>query len=248
MRSHLPTGLAVLSAMVVAAAAFGGPAEDSEMTRRVSEQLRRSAILGHLGIDARVHDGRVVLTGHVRTLSQAWEATDLAAKVRDVVEVESRIDLESRGGSDAAIGSAVKRSFEDHPEVAAAGLGVSVDAGTVTLTGKVDDARVRFAAADVAARTEGVVAVSDRIETPAKDDAFILKAVTAILGAGSFVRVSGKIQPTVKDGVVTLEGSVARLYDRKRAERLVLGVNGVRGVENHLEVKPMRPDLVIPLD
>jgi osmotically-inducible protein OsmY len=248
MRRHLAAGLGALAAMALVTAAFGGPSEDSEIARKVSEQLRRSATVGHLGIDAKVRDGRAVLDGRADTLAQAWEATDLAAKVRGVLEIESRIEIDSRGASDAAIASAVKRHFEDHPEVAGSGIEVRVEAGTVTLSGTVRDARIRFAAADAAAEVKGVVAVSDRVETPAKDDELIRKSVVAILGAGSFVRVSGKIQPTVKDGVVTLEGRVGRLYDRKRAERLVLGINGVRGVEDRLEVKPMNPDLVIPLE
>jgi osmotically-inducible protein OsmY len=250
MRRHALAVPAVIVALALALAphVLGGPSEDSEIARKVSDQLRRSATIGHLGIGARVRDGRAVLEGHVRTLSQVWEATELAGKVRGVLDVESRIDIDSRGAGDPGIESAVKRGFEDHPEIAAAALGVTVEAGTVILSGKVADARIRFAAADVAAKTDGVVAVTDRIETPAKDDELIRTSVASILGPRSLVRVPGKIEIKVKDGVVTLEGTVDRLYDRKRAERLVLGINGVRGIGNRLEVKPTRRDLVIPLD
>ena len=248
MSRRLAATVIVLTALVLANPVTAGPADDAEMTRQVSDQLRRSATVGHLGLAAKVRDGRVVLEGRALSLGQVREAEDIAGKVRGVLTLENRIRLDSRSASDATIASAVRRKFEDHPELADAGLDVKVDAGSVTLSGKVRDARLRFAAADAAAEVEGVVEVTDRIESPPKDDESIRKAATALLGRGSLVRVSGKIETSVKDGVVTLEGSVARLYDRKRSERLVLGINGVRAIENRLEVNPSRPDLVIPLD
>ena len=51
------------------------------------------------------------------------------------------------------------------------------------------------------------------------------------------------IRPTCHDGIVTLAGEVPRLWERIDAERTVLGVNGVSGVVNQLEVKPKpRPE------
>jgi osmotically-inducible protein OsmY len=237
-----------LAAIAVALPVLGGQADDSELAQKVSDRLRQSATVGHLQISAGVRDGRVLLKGRVRNLFQAWEAANLAGKVNGVLEIENRIDVDSRGPSDATILSAVKRAFEDRPDVAASNLAISVDAGTVALSGKLDDARIRFTAADAAAAVDGVVAVKDRMETAAKDDESIRKAVTAILGPASLVRVAGKIESMVKDGVVTLKGTVPRVYERRRAERLALGVNGVRSVENRLEVKPPRTDHLISLD
>jgi hyperosmotically inducible protein len=248
MRACLRAGLTGLVTIAVIGGAFAGAAEDSDIARRVDDQLRRSPTVGHLGVRAKVRDGRVSLDGRVRTLAQAWQAVDLAGKVRGAIEVESRIEISSRGSGDPSIETAVKRRFEDLPEVAGAGLTVTVEAGTVTLAGKVRDARVRFTAADAAAGVEGVVAVTDRIETPELDDETIEKAVAGLFATRSLVRVTGKVESTVKDGVVTLEGYVTRLYDRKRATRLVLGINGVRAIENRLAVKPSDPNFVIPLN
>jgi len=247
MRACLRAGLTGLASIVVISGAFAGAAEDSEIARKVDDQLRRSPTVGHLGVRAKARDGRVSLEGRVRTLAQAWQAADLAGKVRGVIEVENRIEIDSRGAGDLSIGAAVRRRFEDLPEVAAAGLTVTVEAGTVTLAGKLRDARARFTAADAAAEVEGVVAVNDLIETPESDDETIKKAVAGLFATRSLVRVAGKVESTVKDGVVTLEGHVTRLYDRKRATRLVMGINGVRAIENRLAVKPSDPNFVIPL-
>lgn len=244
MRTRLVAALVVLGT----AFARAGDLDDREILRKVSERVRMSAVVGHLPIEVAASRGRVVLTGRVRTLAQVWEAVERAGSVAGVLDVESRLVLDVHAPSDAAIEAAVKRRFADLPEVASSGVAVRIEKGVATLSGAINDARLRFAAADAAAAVEGVVSVVDHVETPALDDAAILKAVQAILGRRSPVRVAGKIDPTVRSGVVTLEGFVKRAADRRRAERLVLGINGVKDVVDRLVVEPSSPDLLIPLD
>ncbi len=248
MRRRLASALATVVAAALAAGALAGPAEDSEIARKVGDQLRRSAIIGHFGLTAKARDGRVTLEGRVHTLSESWDAEDLAGKVTGVLEIDDRIEIDSSGATDDAVEAAVKRRFDDRPSVSAAALTVQVEQGTVTLSGKLRDARTRFAAIDAAAQVPGVQAVLDRLETPPKDDEEIRREVSGRLGDLAVARATGKIRPVVKDGIVTLTGRVTRLYDRKRITRLVLGTNGVRGIDDRLEVSPAKPDLIIPLE
>ena len=128
-----------------------------------------------------------------------------------------------------------------------AGIAVSVREGVATLTGTLRDARVRFQAADAAARVEGVAEVVDRIDTGERDDETLLASVEALVGRRSLSRVSGVFEVRVEAGVVTLEGTVSRFSEKRRAERLVLGINGVREFVDLLSVVPASPDLEIPL-
>lgn len=248
MRRRLPSALAALAAAALATAALAGAAEDSDVARKVGEQLRRSPLIGQFALTAKARDGRVTLDGRVHTLSESWDAEDLAGKVRGVLEIDNRIAIDSRGTSDAAIEAAIKRRYEDIVAVATAAPEVRVVQGAVTLSGKLRDGRTRFTAIDAAAKIPGVVAVEDRFETPAKDDETIGKEVAGVLANLSLLGVSGKVRPTVKDGIVTLTGRVGKLYDRKRLTRLALGANGVRGVENRLEIGSSKSDLLIPLE
>ena len=248
MRRRLPSALAALAAAALTTAAFAGAAEDSDIARKVGEQLRRSPVVGHFLLVAKARDGRVTLEGRVHTLSESWDAEDLAGKVRGVLELDNRIAIDSRGTGDATIEAAVKRRYEDIVSVANAAPEIRVEQGAVTLSGKLKDARTRFTAIDAAAKIPGVVSVQDRFETPSKDDQAIGKEVAAILANLSLVRVSGKVKSAVKDGTVTLTGRVSKLADRKRLTRLVLGTNGVRGIEDRLEVGPSKQDLLIPLE
>jgi osmotically-inducible protein OsmY len=61
-------------------------------------------------------------------------------------------------------------------------------------------------------------------------------AVAALRGRMPFV--SDHIRTTVEDGMVTLEGDVEWEFQRKRAERVVRHVRGVKGVINLIALKP----------
>ncbi len=180
----------------------------------------------------------MTLRGRMRSLAASLAAEDVAASVRGVLGIVNELEVDRAGLSDETIEGDLRRRFRDVPALEAAGIEAEVSEGRAVLTGRVADARLRLRARDAAAEVEGVVAVEDRLQTPSATDEAILAAVQGLLGPGSLVRVAGKIRPSVEEGVVRLEGRVPRLADRRRAERLAWGVNGVRGVVNELEVVP----------
>ncbi len=251
MRAPRPLPL-LAAALLAAAALLPRPAsasakDDAALARAVEDQLRLSPVVGRLPIAAAARDGRVVLSGRVDTLYEAWEAVDRAGKARGAIDVEGRLAIGGGERADGAVESAIRRRFSDLPEVLGAGIAVSVREGVATLTGTLRDARVRFQAADAAARVEGVAEVVDRIDTGERDDETLLASVEALVGRRSLSRVSGVFEVRVEAGVVTLEGTVSRFSEKRRAERLVLGINGVREFVDLLSVVPASPDLEIPL-
>ena len=126
-------------------------------------------------------------------------------------------------------------------------LGMGIPSVGIDLRGQQDAVRAARQAADAAARVEGVAEVVDRIDTGERDDETLLASVEALVGRRSLSRVSGVFEVRVEAGVVTLEGTVSRFSEKRRAERLVLGINGVREFVDLLSVVPASPDLEIPL-
>jgi osmotically-inducible protein OsmY len=140
----------------------------------------------------------------------------------------------------------IKRDVEEEirwtPDVDATDIAVAVKDGVVLLTGFVKNYGQKHEAEAAAKRVAGVVGVANDIEVRLPDaenrpDPLIARDAVAALRiqlpyAWEGVRVS------VKQGWLTLEGTVAWHYERERAERAVRTIKGVRGVANFIRVQP----------
>ena len=133
----------------------------------------------------------------------------------------------------------VMRQLAADPEFDASMVGVTAGDGVVTLSGFVDTYAAKLAAERATRRVYGVRAVANELEVKlaqlridpdiAKDALDALKnRIDIPLGLGV----------TVRDGYVSLTGSVEWMYQKAAAERAVKYLRGVRGVLNHIEVKP----------
>jgi osmotically-inducible protein OsmY len=213
-------------------------ARDRDLEFTAERAVRNIPALLDARLDVSVTGGIATVEGTVRTLRKKWDAIEEIAKVRGITAIDDRIRIESKGYPDDRIVSGVRRRLDDVPAMRSAGVEASVDGGIVTLTGTVTDARLRFRARDAAATADGVVGVVDRIESPRDEDEKVERGVNGIIGPRAVTGVPGLVQVSVVEGVVTLTGTVPTLYARMQAERLALGVNGVRAVQNLLEVVP----------
>ena len=125
-------------------------------------------------------------------------------------------------------------------------LGVEVDAGVVTLTGTVSSYLKVGQAAEIATSVAGVKDVANKVTVahlPAYDDTRIARGVRDALTLDVDVPEE-RIDSIVRDGVVTLRGSVDYWYQRKAAREAAAHVTGVRNVNDHVVVAPSpRSDL-----
>ncbi len=151
--------------------------------------------------------------------------------------------------SDSDIKQYVLRELNWDTRVDETEVGVEVDRGTVTLTGTVTSWAKKMAAQEAAHRVIGVQDVANQVQvrwpgSPGRTDTEVARAVRQSLEWDVFVPEE-RIQSTVSEGFVTLEGNVDYWSQREDAERSVRNLAGVRGVTNKIEIKP---SMVNPTD
>lgn len=119
-------------------------------------------------------------------------------------------------------------------------LGVEVDAGVVTLTGTVTSYPKLAAAAEIAGDVPGVKDVANKLTVEiapyaVRDDTRIAQAVRNALEWDTTVPEE-RIDSVVRNGAVTLTGTVDFWYERKAAADAVRNLLGVMFVNNHIVI------------
>jgi osmotically-inducible protein OsmY len=117
---------------------------------------------------------------------------------------------------------------------------VAADHGVVTLTGSVDSYATKHAAQDAAHRVLGVTEVANDLdiklpEKHSRSDTEIARAVRQALEWNVMIP-DERIESSVTNGLVTLDGTVERLRERADAEAAVRQLAGVQGVLNRITV------------
>jgi len=121
------------------------------------------------------------------------------------------------------------------PRVDARTIGVAVQDGIVTLTGRVRSLPEKWAVEDAVGRVEGVRGVAEALvvdlpEFPQRTDADVARAAADALAWDSIVPES--VMVTVHQGHATLRGDVAWNYQREEAEHVIRRLSGIRSVTN----------------
>lgn len=146
----------------------------------------------------------------------------------------------STATSDEAIHDAVSSELKWDPKITSNDIAIRVKDGVVTLTGYVHSYWEKDAAEKAAKRVYGVSAVANDIEVKLlseRTDPEIARDVVNELESHVSIP-SDKIKATVKNGWVTLEGTVDWQFEKNLAESAVKKLKGVVGITNNIEVKP----------
>lgn len=162
---------------------------DAQIERAVRSALLWDPYTNSQSIQVRVESGKVKLSGKVRSHFERAQATDLAAGIEGVKDVDNTVDVDHAetayvydsylspygplwvswyavpvrpGGSDAQIADTIHEEMVWDPFVDADHVRVEVRSGHATLTGQVRSQHERIAATE-AAYEGGAVAVDNRI-------------------------------------------------------------------------------------
>lgn len=142
--------------------------------------------------------------------------------------------------TDAELQSDILNELACDSTVDATEVGVQVKRGVVTLTGAIPSYPKKLAAVEAAHRVRGVLDVVNNLQVrvPAiweRTDEQVAACARAALKADVLVP-DERIQSTVSDGMVTLEGRVDAWPQRVHAEECVQRLTGVKGVVNLISV------------
>jgi osmotically-inducible protein OsmY len=126
------------------------------------------------------------------------------------------------------------------PKLSSSDIGVAVKDGVVTLTGYVSSYWEKEEAEKAAKRVYGVRGVANDLQIKlafSRTDPEIAR--DAVHELQNHVGIpADRIKVTVKNGWVTLEGTVDWQYQKTLAESAVKKLKGVLGITNNIEVKP----------
>jgi osmotically-inducible protein OsmY len=144
--------------------------------------------------------------------------------------------------TDAQLQRDVLDELDWEPSVDAAQIGVTAKDGVLALTGHVPVYAKKHTAEEVARRVHGVRGVANEIEvrpTDAhlRDDEDIAAAAVHALKWNAQVP-DEKLQVTVEEGWIRIEGNVEHQFQKLAADRLVRHLHGARGVTNEILVAP----------
>jgi osmotically-inducible protein OsmY len=218
--------------------ALAGTLDDMELRSNVETSIRGNAPTANLHLKIQVENGVAIPEGVVRDLNQADDVCVLAAKIKGIKGVDrSRLRPEFPATGDDELVSRVSRKLFSEPKFAASSMKIAVEDRVVTLTGKIKNAAWRGEIRRLCGAIEGVVEVVDLLDTPDTPDAKIQKVLDGVFGVRVVPRFPGYVDAKCEDGTVTLEGHVPRLYDKQTAEYAARGINGVRRVDNRLELR-----------
>jgi len=144
--------------------------------------------------------------------------------------------------SDKDLERDVRDELAFDPRVDEKAITVSAKGGVVTLSGSVPTYAAKVAAYHDAERVGGVSVLVEHMDVSlpdmhARSDADLAKAVADALRWDVEVPHS-KIKTSVRDGWVTLEGTVDWQYQRSATDGAVRYLVGVKGVTNQIAVSP----------
>jgi osmotically-inducible protein OsmY len=143
---------------------------------------------------------------------------------------------------DSDLQRAVLEELAWEPRIDSAHIGVSANAGVVTLTGRVHSYAQKLAAEKAASRVKDMKALVEEIEVSlpygvVSSDGDIAEAAVERLSWDAALPPNA-IHITVEKGWVSLTGTVDWKFQKDAAASHVHGLLGVVSVSNQIEIKP----------
>ena len=212
---------------------------DDAITSWVDHALSEDPRIGSTYIHVSTFKGIVTLSGSVKNLAEKKYADLEAKKIKGVLGVINEIVVTPAARFETDIAQDIRRRLINNAFIKGKGLDIHVSDGHVTISGTVSSRAESAEAELLASEVRGVKSVVNNLEisSPAKrSDQDIKKDVISSMERDVYL-FGLPISVDVKDGVVTLNGSVGNAFQKKIARDTAFWVGNVKKVENNLEVK-----------
>lgn len=210
----------------------------------VEKEVRRT-LDNHYGTEARditvSPEGKVVLKGTVPSYYDRLRQHNLVSRVRGVTAISNRLVVSGDPVPDRMIKSRIEAALELNSAIHEPDrIEVSVENGTVILSGDVSFYREARVAQDIASWTKGVRSVGNELRVAPPEKAVSDENITNI--ATTMIRRNFPIQAktvsvTTESGNVTLTGTTTSLWAKNEIARSIRRIVGVTDVDNQMTVR-----------
>jgi osmotically-inducible protein OsmY len=186
------------------------------------------------------NNGKVIIKGETITLYDKLRIFELISQVPGVKFIEDDIEVNAPILPDEVIKNNVIQEMKLVSSILEPDrINVKVDNGVVFLTGDVSYFREKIMVETVASWQQGVKGIVNDLNILPSKVAVSDENLIAVIGEVLKNRFSAESKVTfmVNQGVVTLTGPVAGLWDKNQIEKEVSKVLGVKKVVNNLQVQ-----------
>lgn len=219
-----------------------GTISDKDIEAEVSASIQKEPRLASVGV--KVDKGIVHLEGKVETLADEDLARRLAAKVRGVRDVVSRLQVNAEHPvDDATITNRVETAFSRDRRVNADAIFTRTERGVVYLNGWVETTQMKEAATRIASGVEGVREVVNNLlveEEQTEGDVYLTNVIRQAVAHSPDVGLQ-QVGVFVVQGWAYLTGEVDSIDQKEVAEEIVRQINdnigGIVGLSNDITVR-----------
>lgn len=215
---------------------------DEKIKRDIVDQLYWDGRVDASDIHVAIADGSVVLRGTVPTYGASKAAETGAWTVSGVRSVDNNIAVKHKGSlripTDQEIRKDIEMILDWNPDIDAVGIKISVDGGEVILEGSVSSYWEKKRAEDLCGLIMGVRKITNSLlVVPSESvlDQAIADGIGRALARNPNID-EDSIDITVRDGVVTLSGSVPNRTTFNAVEEAAQYSVGVVEVYNKLKI------------
>ncbi len=215
---------------------------DKQLKKEVLDELNWAPDVNANNIGVIVKDGAVALTGTIDSYAEKQAAERATKRVKGVRAIAPEIEVKlpsSMRGTDVQIAEQISHLLKWSASLKDLNLQARVSHGFVTLDGEVKWAFQKNIAKHQIEDLQGVTGIYDKITVrePVSriNAADIKRQITSALHRRANLEAS-KVNLSVVDGKVTLDGTVDTYYERELIENTVWACSGVKGVVDHLHI------------
>jgi len=214
---------------------------DEEIQKKVVDHLCWDDRIDASDVTVEVENGKVTLRGTVPTYFSLLSVVKDVWEMAGVTAVDNLLKIAGvrKVRDDEWILANVENMLFTNPDIDVSEVDVSVRNGNVTLTGTVDAYWMKLHIEDLISQQNGVTGIRNQlavVPTETYPDQDIAKAVIAALKRSALVDPA-KVTVNVRDGVVTLSGTVSDWAARENGYRAAVNTAGVKDVVNDLKIE-----------
>ncbi len=224
---------------------------DTVMTAELDAKMLADSQLRGLDIVVSTKDAVIQITGKVPSNELKKKAETIAGTVAGAKAIKSKLKVTGLPAapvgdrSDSDIQIELKAKLLADSELSGWAINTEVIDGTIIMTGIVDSENLKRKAGKLAKTVAGAKDIENNLAIRPEEamarkdvasDTAIEKKIKAKYAMEGALRGS-RIKVTVKDGSVTLTGTVGSVDQKRVAEKIAKETEGVKQVRNDLEVK-----------